>query len=691
MKKGFVWVFVLIFALSASGCGKGGATPTIAPPTKASVSTEAPTEAPTEVPIPTETVVVAPTWPTPIQAEEDLSRNPVTGEEQETFETLSELDFVPNDPIALAVAVKGVPGPIERVAATEAPTLQEGTVKTFWVHNTDTNEWTEIEARLEKVTEHAYFWFDTSRELVQKDAIDRAAEAFEQIYETVRAIYGSEWNPGIDGDPHIYILHPRATALCNVTESTAHQCNLLGYFSSTDELPVAVDPHSNQHEMFIMNMDKAIGGDQYLTTLAHEFRHMIEYNYDRHDDDWEVEGTAVLVEDLLGYQRDAGSYGSAFTKGGTDLQLNVWSKGRSAINHYGQGYMFARYIYQRMGEDFYSAWVKHPERAFDALDLVLQEQGFDFTAHDLWLDWMAAVSLIGFDNVPDQYAFGEEFYVDPPKMAVVNKFPKDIEEDVSQYAFDLYDVRGEQAIKMDFVGTTKVATLEGLLPASGQYVWWSGRANQGDMWLTREVDLSGVDSATLNYSVYYSLERGYDFAYVLVSTDGGETWQSLVSENMQGEKESDDPGDLALTDRFYTGRTKGWVEESVDLTPYAGQVIMLRFQYVTDAIFTGPGVALDNISIPEIGFYDDAETLNEGWQAQSFVRVTAYQPQRFHLVLITFDAEGVPVVQRIAIAEDNTASFEIALSPESKRALLLVAASNPLIMTPAHYQLSFAK
>ncbi|MEW6718250.1 MAG: choice-of-anchor J domain-containing protein [Chloroflexota bacterium] len=692
MKRRNILTLGLVMVLLITACVPS-ATPTTVPPTTSPEPTETPKVEPvqTEPPAVEPTEERIPTWPESIAAEEDLSRTPVSAEEQATFDLLALLNFVENDPIQLGIAVEGVPGPVEPIVATEVPVLREGTVETFWVHNNDTNEWSQIEARLERVTEHAYFWFDTSRELVELESINRAAEAFEQIYEQVRAIYGSEWTPGIDGDPHIYILHPRATVLCNVDETTAHQCTLLGYYSSNDELPISIEPHSNQHEMFIMNMDKAIGGDQYLTTLAHEFRHMIEYNYDRHDDDWVVEGTAMMVEDMLGYKRDVGSYGSDFTGGGTDLQLNVWGQGYSAIAHYGQSYTFTRYIYNRLGDEFYGAWVKHPDRAFFALDAVLQEQGYDFTAHDLWLDWTAAVSLIDFEGVPALYSFGEEFYVDPPKMEVANKFPRQFEDTVNQYAFDLYDVRSDSTVKVNFVGMTKVLVLENVLPASGQYMWWSGRANQSDMWLTRELDLSGVGTATLNYSVFYSLEKGYDFAYVLVSTDGGETWQSLVTENMQGDKESDDPGDQALTERFYTSRTNEWVNENVDLSEFAGQKILLRFQYITDAIYTGPGIALDNISVPEIGFFDDVETLDEGWEAQGFVGVTAYEPQAFYITLITFDAEGVAQVQRIVLAEDNTASFEIPLNQDSKRALVLVAAANPLIITPAHYQLSFEK
>jgi hypothetical protein len=675
--------------LALSGCRGFTPPPSISQTTPASSTADTSTPAATKIAAPTTALPAGAPEATPAGSGGDQGQ--ATPEEKATFDRLAQANFEASDPIALAIELKGVPGPIEPVLAVGEPAFNVGAVRSFWVKNHDTNEWGWIEARLERVTEHAYLWFDTAGDRRSESDYDAAAQAFEQMYAPTRAVYGSEWSPGIDGDPRVYVLHANATALCNVTEAVAHQCGVLGYFSTTDELPAAVEPHSNQHELFVMNLDRGkIGGEQYLLTLVHEFRHMIEYNYDRHDDDWEVEGTAMMAEDLLGYPWVPGAYGTSYTNEGTDLQLNAWSVG-NAVPHYGKGYVFSRYIYHRMGPEFYSAWVQHPERGFFALDAVLKERSYDFDAHDLWLDWTAAVSLIGFENIPADYSFGENFEVEPAEAKKVNSFPEQVQEQVSQYAFDVYEVDGEQTILVNFTGAARVAVLENLLPASGAAYWWSGRANQSDMNLTRAVDLAGVDQATLKYSVYYDIERGYDFAYAVLSTDGGETWESLAAPNMEGVKPDDDPGEAALTDRFYTGSSSGWQEETVDLTPYAGQEIYLRFQYVTDPIFTGPGIALDNIAIPEIGYYDDAETPAGGWEANGFVRVTAYEPQRFHLRLITSGADGGWTVEEIPLAGDNTAQFEIPLTRTSRRALLIVAASNPLILTPASYQLTFVK
>ena len=159
---------------------------------------------------------------------------------------------------------------------------------------------------------------------------------------------------------------------------------------------------------------------------------------------------------------------------------------------------------------------------------------------------------------------------------------------------------------------------------------------------------------------------------------------------MQGEDVRDDPSDVAYTDRFSTGRSNDWVQESIDLTPYAGQVVQIRFEYVTDPILTFGGITFDNIAIPEIAFYDDAESDN-GWLAEGFVRATGYVPQRWHLMLITYE-NGAPVVTPIELAEDNTATAEFSLSNDGGgRPYLIIAATAPMTLEPAHYQLELTQ
>ena len=43
-------------------------------------------------------------------------------------------------------------------------------------------------------------------------------------------------------------------------------------------------------------------------------------------------------------------------------------------------------------------------------------------------------------------------------------------------------------------------------------------------------------------------------------------------------------------------------------------------------VFNEPGWAIDDISIPEIGYHTDGETGDDGWRAAGFVRIANVLP-----------------------------------------------------------------
>jgi bacillopeptidase F (M6 metalloprotease family) len=45
------------------------------------------------------------------------------------------------------------------------------------------------------------------------------------------------------------------------------------------------------------------------------------------------------------------------------------------------------------------------------------------------------------------------------------------------------------------------------------------------------------------------------------------------------------------------GDSGGWKTETFDLTPYAGQTVLLAFRYITDANTRGAGVWVDNVNV----------------------------------------------------------------------------------------------
>ncbi|MDI6871150.1 MAG: immune inhibitor A [Bacillota bacterium] len=163
-----------------------------------------------------------------------------------------------------------------------------------------------------------------------------------------------------------------------------------------------------------------------------------------------------------------------------------------------------------------------------------------------------------------------------------------------------------QAIRVSL--PKKPFTISVNLPYSGLYEWWSGMGDQVERCLSRVFDLSMVSSAHLNFWTWYDIEQDWDYGYVEVSTDNGATWTSLPGAITT----NDDPNGQNAGNGI-TGSSNGWILASFDLTPFAGREIMLRFRYWTDMAVQGKGWCIDDVTIPEIGFFDNVESGNQGW------------------------------------------------------------------------------
>jgi hypothetical protein len=161
------------------------------------------------------------------------------------------------------------------------------------------------------------------------------------------------------------------------------------------------------------------------------------------------------------------------------------------------------------------------------------------------------------------------------------------------------------------------------------------------------VDLTGVDSATLRFWMWHRIEEFWDYAYVAVSTDGGLRWEAL-----EGERTSIEDALGNALGPGYTGATDGWVEERIDLTPFAGQPVQLRFEYVTDDSVNGDGWCVDDISIPELGYTDDVESNGE-WTAEGFVRVIGNRIVQPYLVSLVTGRGDSAQVERVVLDSSN--------------------------------------
>ena len=551
--------------------------------------------------------------------------------------------------------------------------LPAGTQQQFNVLNFATNEIDTIQATLGYVSEHAYFWFDTTDAAFRYEmsTLTEAGSTFDDIYDVITFYFGRDAQPGVDGDPRVYILHVTPQNLCSNSS-----CGVLGYFNSADVVPPSIDPSSNGHELFIIN-ESIFGNGGYYSTLAHEFRHLVEDNHDQGDWDWEVEGSATLAQYLWGDQSSPVSRANVYLAN-PDRNLFTWPDGNSTVA-YGHGFLFNRFLFWQMGQDSYRAFALDDEHGFAPLDQYGSLFGLTDFGVQLWQNFLVGTAIHDRPNIPIDYDLGVDglLPIDFQSLSTANG----VDTTVHQFGSDYYRLDGEGSVTLEFNGNPLVPLLPTAAPSGAGY-WISERGNQGDARLTRTFDLTGVSSATLEYDVFYDLEEGYDFAYVSVSTDGV-IWQPLVAPGMQS-RAFYDPGEMAFAEQFYTGISAGWVREWIDLTPFAGQIIQIRFQVVTDPILTHPGLALDNITVAEIGFYDYGEGNVTDWIAQGFIAATSFAPQLWSVQLVTFPDE-VPTVTPLLVSEDGTGRWQIDLPQDGSPPLLIVAGMTPQTMMTAEY------
>jgi immune inhibitor A len=616
------------------------------------------------------------------------------------------LDPLADDPIAritaltlpredlaeLAIRFKGVPPQATQV---NCPSLvsgyEVGATRTFTLSNSDTDRMFAIEARLEHKGTHVYMWVQSAPErvILDQSKLRRAAQVFDQeIYPRTRAFFGIEAQPGVDCDLRIHVVHARGLGR-----------SVGGYFSAPDAYPRAVRSDSNEGEIFIMHAEPGYNGadpgsEVYLSTLAHEFQHMISFHQTHAPALWLEEGAAQFAERLNGYG-DAVTTIYSFAAA-PHTQLNTWQEGDAGENsaHYGAAYLFWCYIYDRFGEEITRQFARSPERSVRALmdllaanGIVNPDTGSRLSFEDLFADFVIA-NYMGTEAIE---AGGHLRYtsIRVPPMTThatlsARDYPFFTRQSLAQFGTHYYKLEGDSTVTVVFTGSTVVP----LLPtdqAEGMF-WWSNRADASNPRLTRVVDLTGVSSARLTYRAWYRLERNYDYAYVTASEDGGRTWSILTSTSCT----RDNPQNANLG-CGYNGASGGdddaprWLNEQVSLDAFADKRILLRFEVVTDAAVHREGLAVDDIAIPEIGFFDDgsAET---GWLAEGWVRLSNLLPQRWQVQAIVTDRDGRRRLQRVPLT-DGIGQVTFDFGAQVRSVVLAVSPVTQVTTEPASYEL----
>jgi immune inhibitor A len=278
---------------------------------------------------------------------------------------------------------------------------------------------------------------------------------------------------------------------------------------------------------------------------------------------------------------------------------------------------------------------------YEALDLgvLAHEFGHDLGYPDLyssnnddsesnvvWFDLMSTASNMGkIGGFPPgglsawtKFALG---WADPKVITTTNSL-----QDITLGQSSNPPVGSTQAVRLNLPANELIYTE--LQEGSTQAYWTGNDQDWADARLTRDLDLTGQTGAiSVSFDIDYIIEEDWDYLFVEVSVDGGQTYTQTKGFEVGTNTELTTPdnysdpngrlGDFGGLRYGYTGDSGGWIRVYHDLTPYAGQAIKVRLRYATDEAFLERGAFIDNIAVTAGGttlFSDPVEGGNaNGW------------------------------------------------------------------------------
>lgn len=454
-------------------------------------------------------------------------------------------------------------------------------------------------------------------------------EAFESnIYPKVTEYFGEpEFHDGTNAilDPSLYYEESgrNVILISNIRDEAYYDQNypyyIVGFYWGVFE---------DAFDRNIVSIDSADFADRlestYAPTLAHEYQHLIHDDYNPEDGSWMNEGCSMFSEPLCGYDIPWGDIEAFLAT--PDNSLTEWGDqgGINTLADYGQAFMWAAYLADHYGADFLSYFVSAGIPDVEGINSALIHFGYSETFDQIYLDWTLA-NLLHTDTIGGglyNYQMFDLNSVDFLRVYNVNKpyltqTGVDFGETVSyindKTGFYMTGSYGTDYIKLgniqdrfityfDFDGDdyATLATWELVdEDGDGDLEWYSTpSAPESDISIYTEIDLTafGTDPM-LTFDTKYIIEEFWDYGFVQISEDGGQTWTSLSNEYTNYDIVED--GYPAIREELpgICGESDGWINMGFDLSAYEGKVVQLQFRYMTDWGYEDPGWWVDNIAI----------------------------------------------------------------------------------------------
>ncbi len=283
---------------------------------------------------------------------------------------------------------------------------------------------------------------------VTAEMVDAMADRFfrpgagNDVHDWVTAIYGEPWGPHRNSD----LISPAAAGeihvlLFDTEEDDSQPCRIAGYFWAAHNLLRGPEYPSNlSAERLIFFLDSVYfaypEGSTWevtdstpsfiISTLAHEFQHMIHYYQkrvlrDAASEVWLNEIASEVAEDLVadkmmvsgprGVASDDPTAGEPGNSDGrlpyynlfNDIQVTAWN---GVIANYAVNYALGAYLARTYGgAELFRAIVQSDRSGVDAIEAALAALGHDVSFGQVLADWAIATLLSDSTAAPHPYRY----------------------------------------------------------------------------------------------------------------------------------------------------------------------------------------------------------------------------------------------------------------------------------------------
>lgn len=303
-----------------------------------------------------------------------------------------------NDPVLIQQAWANTialrPGIIEAVRQTNLrrTTLEYrvGDQNLFWVYNLQKKIFDTVRAELKTIGAVSYVWVasdEWNNSHVTSTEVDAIFTALERstgsgsldstkgILQITRQAFGEPPNINASfqkgrGDGKTHFL------MCDIQDGwTGTGSYVAGFFYSVD-----VDPNtgavssSNRRDMLYIDSYPGLyfngrrRTSTALSTLSHEFQHLIHWNYDPYEVTFFNEGLSEYSEFLCGFELRSplGYFGNP------NVALTLWN---NVIEDYSRAALWTRFVAEQYGTTFLRNFVQNPNTGIPAFEQALAQSG----------------------------------------------------------------------------------------------------------------------------------------------------------------------------------------------------------------------------------------------------------------------------------------------------------------------------